>query len=82
MLSEYTTSFVGGTYQARAVSATSAPMTAAVAMMRDDSDAVERWRAWSARGAKTDRQAARTMNRVFVALVLALSAWLVFQLLS
>jgi hypothetical protein len=81
MQPEYTTPFVGGRHETKAVSGTSAPMTADVAMMRDDSDAIERWRTWSARGAKTDRQAARTMNRVFVAIVLALSAWLVFQLL-
>ena len=81
MQSEYTTPYVGSTHQTRPVSATSAPMTADVAMMHDDSDAIERWRAWSARGAKTDRQVARTMNRIFIAIVLALSAWSVFQLL-
>ena len=67
--------------QASAVSATVAPMTPDVPTMRDDPDEVERWRAWSARGANTDREMARTMNRVFAALILALSMWLVFQLL-
>jgi hypothetical protein len=74
--------FARGKHLTTAVSATAAPITADDAMMRDESDAVERWRAWSTHGAKTDRQMTRTMNRVFVAIVLALSAWLVFQLLS
>ena len=82
MQSEYATPFVGGRHQTSTMTATNAPMTADVAMMRDDFYTVERWRTWLAGGAKTDRQAARTMSRVFVAIVLALSAWLVFQLLS
>jgi hypothetical protein len=64
------------------VSATPAPIAVGVATMHDDFDAVERWRAWSARGAKIDWETARTMNGIFFAIVLALSAWLVFQLLS
>ena len=81
MQSKYATPFVDATHPTIAMNATRAPLTAQVAM-RDGSDAVERWRTWCARGAKIDRETARTMNRVFVAIVLALSAWFVFQLLS
>jgi hypothetical protein len=48
----------------------------------DGPDTHERWQTWRARGAKADRETARMTNRGFVALFLALSAWLVFQLLS
>jgi hypothetical protein len=82
MQSKYAIPFAHGKHLTTPLSATAAPITADVAMMRDESDGVERWRTWSAHGAKTDRQMAWTMNRVFVAIVLALSAWLVFQLLS
>ena len=65
------------------VSTTPAPLTPDVAGLRDDDpDSNERWLAWRDRGAKSDRETSRTMNRIFVALMLALSAWLVFQLLS
>ena len=51
--------------------------------MRDgDRDADERWRTWSARGAKSDRDTAWTINRVFAAIAIALLAWLVVQWLS
>jgi hypothetical protein len=54
-----------------------------IASMPDgDPGAAERWRIWSARGLKHDRERARTIKRGFIALVAALSAWLVFQLLS
>ena len=82
MQSKYAIPFARGEHPTTPVSATAAPITADVAMMRDESDAVERWRAWYTQGAKTDRQMTRTMNRVFVAILLALLAWLVFQLLS
>jgi len=82
MQSKYAIPFAHGKHLTTPLSATAAPITADVAMMRDESDAVERWRTWYTHGAKTDRLMARTMTRVFVAIVLALSAWLVFQLLS
>ena len=82
MQSKYAIPFGRGNQLTTPVSATAAPITADVVMTRDESDAVERWRAWSTHGVKTDRQMTRTMNRAFVAIVLALSAWLVFQLLS
>jgi hypothetical protein len=82
MQSNYPIPFARRTHVATPVSATGAPITADVAIMRDESDAVERWRRWSTHGAEIDRQMARTMNRVFIAIFLALSAWLVFQLLS
>jgi hypothetical protein len=45
-------------------------------------DADERWRQWCVRGTTADRATARMMNGGFAALFVALSAWLVFQLLS
>jgi len=74
--------FARGKHPTSPVSATAAPIVADVAMMRDESESIERWRTWSIQGANTDRQMARTMNRVFVAIGLALLAWLAFQLLS
>lgn len=82
MQSKYAIPFARGKHLTTPVSATAAPITVDVAMMRDESDAVERWRAWSTYGAKNDREMTRTMNRAFLAIGLALSAWLVFQLLS
>ena len=56
-----------------------APMTPALA---DQSDTDERWVAWRARGATSDRRTALTMHRAFIAIILVLSGWLVFQLLA
>ena len=65
------------------VSPTHAPLTPDIAGPRDgDPNDTERWRAWRDRGAKSDRQTARTMNGIFLAILLVLSAWVVFQLLS
>ena len=80
---EHATLAADGRPLAIGVSTTDAPLTPDVAGLRDgDPDTNERWRAWRDRGAKSDRGTARTMNRIFVAIFLALSAWLVFQLLS
>ena len=53
-----------------------------VVVHADDPDTSERWLAWRARGAKLDRATAQTMTRLLVAIILAMSMWLVFQLLS
>ena len=53
------------------------PADIALIAVTDD----ERWRQWCARGATADRHTARMMNSGFVAIFVALSAWLVFQLL-
>jgi hypothetical protein len=80
---EHATLSADGRGLAIGVSTTPATLTPDVAALRDDDpDSNERWRAWRDRGAKSDRQSARTMNRVFVAIFVALSAWVVFQLLS
>jgi hypothetical protein len=62
--------------------ATGDHLTPDVATKRGDDPGMDgRWRQWRARGAKADRDTARTMNTGFVAIFVALSAWLVFQLL-
>jgi hypothetical protein len=64
-------------------SATSDHLASATAtMLREDPDTHERWQTWRARGAKADRETARTTKRGFIGIFLAASAWLVFQLLS
>ena len=82
MQSKYATHVVGGNHLNTPASPTAAPITADVAMTREESDASERWHTWSTEGQKSDRQMARTTNRIFIAIFLALLAWLVFQLLS
>ena len=47
-----------------------------------DPDSDERWRRWCARGVTADQHTTRMMNSGFVAILVALSAWLVFQLLA
>jgi len=83
MQSEPTTPPPGGGLLAIAVTATGAPSTPLVAATRDgDRDADGRWRVWRDRGARNDKDRARAINLVFVVIVIALSAWLVFQLIS
>jgi hypothetical protein len=83
MQSEYAVSSADVALLGTNASATGGHLTPDVATTRkDDPETNERWQKWRTRGAKADRETARMTNRGFVALFLALSAWLVFQLLS
>jgi hypothetical protein len=64
------------------VTPTEAPIARAVEPLANaDADLDSRWDAWRARGAKSDRDTARQMNRVGLAILAMVSAWLVIQLL-
>jgi hypothetical protein len=64
--------------------ATAAPVATSILTEGDvgDAGADERWLAWRARGAKSDRATARTMKAVFAVIVAGISLWLIVQLLS
>jgi hypothetical protein len=82
MRSEHTIPFDAVLLPGSNSSATTPEIAAGLAARDSDPDANERWRAWRARGTKHDRETTQVINRSFVVMILALSGWLLLQLLG